>query len=56
VAAGLREPLVAMGLSLLGSNTIGNVPLVTAALALAPDLDAAALYRLAAFSTCRGTS
>jgi Na+/H+ antiporter NhaD/arsenite permease-like protein len=54
VAAGLHDPFVAMGLSLLGSNTIGNVPLVTAALSLAPGLDAAALYRLAAFSTLSG--
>ncbi len=54
VAAGLRQPLVSMGLSLLGSNSIGNVPLVTAALGLASDLDAAALYRLAAFSTLSG--
>lgn len=54
VAHGVGHPAVALLLSLVGSNAIGNVPLVTALLGLAPDLGPDALVRLAVFSTLSG--
>ncbi|MBN2753013.1 MAG: anion transporter [Rhodospirillaceae bacterium] len=54
LATGLRDPVVALIVSLTGSNSIGNVPLVTALLTMVPDLDAAGLFRLAVFSTLAG--
>lgn len=54
VARSVGHPPVALLLSLVGSNAIGNVPLVTAILGLAPDLGPEALVRLAVFSTLAG--
>lgn len=54
IAAGVETAPVSLLLSLAGSNAIGNVPLVTAVLALAPGLSEAALMRLAVFSTLAG--
>jgi Na+/H+ antiporter NhaD/arsenite permease-like protein len=54
VAAGVATPPMTLLLSLVGSNAIGNVPLVTAILGLAPGLGEATLLRLAVFSTLSG--
>lgn len=54
LAAGLERPWAAVPVALFGSNTIGNVPLVTLLLAVAPGLSPQALYGLAAYSTLAG--
>lgn len=54
IAEGVTHAPAALLLSLVGSNAIGNVPLVTAILGLAPGLGEEALVRLAAFSTLSG--
>lgn len=54
VAAGVAAPPMTLLLSLVGSNAIGNVPLVTGILGLAPHLSEATLLRLAVFSTLSG--
>ena len=54
VAAGVAAPPMTLLLSLVGSNAIGNVPLVTGVLGLAPHLGEATLLRLAVFSTLSG--
>lgn len=54
VAAGVAAPPTTLLLALVGSNAIGNVPLVTGILGLAPDLGEATLLRLAVFSTLSG--
>ena len=58
LAAGIGRWLggfaVSLAVSLAGSNTIGNVPLVTLILAVVPGLSHAALYALAVFSTLSG--
>ena len=43
-----------MPLTLVGSNTIGNVPAVVLLLAVLPELPAEALYQLAVLSTLAG--
>ncbi|MAL38259.1 MAG: anion transporter [Thalassospira sp.] len=53
---GLRidQPAVLLGVSLAGSNTIGNVPLVMMLLSLGPDWSQSMLHALAVFSTLSG--
>lgn len=53
---GLRvdQPAVLLGVSLAGSNTIGNVPLVMMLLSLGPDWSRSMLHALAVFSTLSG--
>jgi Na+/H+ antiporter NhaD/arsenite permease-like protein len=50
----LDDPTVIGAVSLAGSNTVGNVPLVMLVLAAAPDLSRPALYALAMLSTFAG--
>lgn len=49
-----ERPAVLAAASLLGSNTVGNVPFVVLALAAVPDLSADALHALAVLSTLAG--
>lgn len=49
-----EDPLLLAGVSLAGSNTVGNVPLVILLLQALPDLSASALYALALLSTFAG--
>nr|WP_242512990.1 SLC13 family permease [Thalassospira povalilytica] len=53
---GLRidQPAILLGVSLAGSNTIGNVPLVMMLLSLGPDWSQSMLHALAVFSTLSG--
>ncbi|MEX2615588.1 MAG: SLC13 family permease [Alphaproteobacteria bacterium] len=55
-SAGIRleDPEALAALSLLGSNTVGNVPFVTLVLAAQPGLSPAALHALAVLSTLAG--
>jgi Na+/H+ antiporter NhaD/arsenite permease-like protein len=53
-ADALAAPLSLLAASLIGSNTIGNVPLVMVALNAGLGLDAGGLYALALFSTLSG--
>lgn len=50
----LEDPLMIAGISLVGSNTVGNVPLVILLLQALPGLSQAALYALALLSTFAG--
>ncbi|MHC8494346.1 SLC13 family permease [Thalassospira sp. SM2505] len=50
----IDQPAVLVGLSLAGSNTIGNVPLVMMLLSLGPDWSQSMLHGLAVFSTLSG--
>jgi Na+/H+ antiporter NhaD/arsenite permease-like protein len=50
----LEDPIALAALSLLGSNTVGNVPFVTLVLAAQPDLSPGALHALAVLSTLAG--
>ena len=50
----LDQPLVLAPLALIGSNTIGNVPMVVLLLAVAGPASEATLYGLALFSTLAG--
>lgn len=55
IVSGSGHEKAVLGLiSLAGSNTIGNVPLVVFLLAVVPDWSASALYALALFSTLSG--
>ncbi|HMA16462.1 MAG TPA: anion transporter, partial [Kiloniellaceae bacterium] len=49
-----EDPLLLAGVSLAGSNTVGNVPLVILLLQALPDLSPSALYALALLSTFAG--
>ena len=51
---GLEDPAALALLSLLGSNTVGNVPFVTLVLAAQPDMSPEALRALAVLSTLAG--
>lgn len=50
----LQDPLLLGGVALLGSNTVGNVPLVILLLSALPDLSQSTLYSLALLSTFAG--
>ncbi|BDW88280.1 SLC13 family permease [Thalassospira tepidiphila] len=50
----IHHPGVLAGVSLAGSNTIGNVPLVMMLLSLGPEWSTEMLYALAIFSTLSG--
>jgi Na+/H+ antiporter NhaD/arsenite permease-like protein len=50
----LEEPLLLAGVALVGSNTVGNVPLVILLLQALPHLSPATLYALALLSTFAG--
>lgn len=50
----IHHPGVLAGVSLAGSNTIGNVPLVMMLLSLGPDWSTEMLHALAVFSTLSG--
>jgi Na+/H+ antiporter NhaD/arsenite permease-like protein len=50
----VAHPLVLAAVALVGSNTIGNVPLVVLLLSILPPLGPQALYALALFSTLAG--
>ena len=55
LASGAGHEKVVLGVvSLVGSNTIGNVPLVVFLLSVVPDWNALSLYSLALFSTLSG--
>lgn len=55
IASGAGHEKAWLGaISLLGSNTIGNVPLVVFLLSVGPDWNALSLYSLALFSTLSG--
>lgn len=49
-----EDPLLLGGVALVGSNTVGNVPLVILLLSALPGLSQAALYALALLSTFAG--
>ncbi|MDG4717988.1 SLC13 family permease [Thalassospira aquimaris] len=51
---GIDQPGILVGVSLVGSNTIGNVPLVMMLLSLGPDWSQSMLHGLAVFSTLSG--
>ncbi|WP_417805354.1 SLC13 family permease [Thalassospira lucentensis] len=54
VSVQINHPAVLAGVSLLGSNTIGNVPLVMMLLSLGPEWSETLLHGLAVFSTLSG--